>query len=392
MAIVERSRASGSVWNNPTARSIAWQMLTILAVVGVAGYFVHNSLVNLQRQSIATGFSFLDREAGFDIGESLIPFGPTNTYARAFLVGFLNTCEVAVLGIIFSTILGTLLGIARLSPNWLLSRLALLYVEIIRNIPLLLQLLLIYSVLNVAAPPPRGAWTLLPGVFLSNRGLVIPFPSSEGSNVAIFLGLLVGIAAAIGLGIWGRRRQAATGRHFPVFWVSLLLVLGVPVLTWLATGASVQLSVPVLQGFNFTGGASLSPELTALLSGLVLYTSSYICEIVRGGILAVSHGQTEAAAALGLKRSQILRLIILPQALRIIIPPLTSQYLNLTKNSTLAVAIGFPDLVFVANTQMNQTGQAIEGMVIVMGTYLAISVTISIAMNIYNARIALKRR
>jgi general L-amino acid transport system permease protein len=375
-----------SFWNNPTVRSVCWQALTVALLLGAIAWFVHNSLLNLERQSIATGYGFLDREAGFDISESLVEYSPASTYRQAFLVGLLNTLEVSALGILFSTILGTLLGIARLSPNWLLSRLALVYVEVIRNIPLLLQLLFLYSLLNVVAPGPRDAWQPLPGVYVSNRGVFLPAPVADPSHFPI------AILAAWGTNLWARRRQDRTGLIFPVLPVGTALVLGLPLLVWLVAGAPAAVSFPQLSGFNFTGGVSMSPELTALLGGLVIYTTSYIGEIVRSGILAVSHGQTEAAAALGLKRGQILRLVVLPQAIRIIVPPMTSQYLSLMKNSTLAVAIGFPEFFSVVNTQMNQTGQAIEGMGCIMAAYLSVSLTISLLMNIYNARIALKGR
>ncbi|MEI9987068.1 MAG: amino acid ABC transporter permease [Aliidongia sp.] len=384
--------AAPSFWNNPTIRSAFWQVLTLLALVLVVWYFIHNSLINLQRQSIATGFGFLGRESGFDIGEALIPYSPSSTYRDAFLVGLLNTIEVAVLGIVFSTIFGVLLGIARLSPNWLLSRLALIYVEVVRNIPLLLQLLFLYSVLNVVAPGPRDAWHPVPGVYISNRGVFLPAPTADPSHLYIGIAFLAGIVAVVFLDRWARKRQDSTGQIFPVLPVGTAVILGLPILTWLAFGAPSAVSFPELAGFNFNGGVSMSPELTALLGGLVIYTTSYIGEIVRSGILAVSHGQTEAAGALGLKRGLILRLVVLPQAVRIIVPPMTSQYLNLTKNSTLAVAIGFPEFFSVVNTQMNQTGQAIEGMLCIMAAYLSVSLTISLLMNIYNARIALKGR
>ncbi|HVJ51380.1 MAG TPA: ABC transporter permease subunit [Aliidongia sp.] len=383
---------ASAFWNNPTFRGWFWQIVTVVVIVTIGAVLVHNTIVNLQRQSIATGLSFLGRESGFEISESLIDYSATSTYARAFLVGVLNTVEVAVAGIILSTILGILLGIARLSPNWLLSRLALCYVELIRNIPLLLQLLLIYSILNTLAPAPRQAWKLLPDLYLTNRGLFLPIPMHHPSHVPMLAALLLGIAGAFVMQRWARKRQDRTGQGFPTLAATAGLVIGLPLLVWLGFGAPLALSVPVLTGFNFTGGTSVSPELTALLAGLVIYTTAYIGEIVRSGIQAVSHGQTEAASALGLKRGLMLRLVVLPQAVRIIVPPLTSQFLNLTKNSTLAVAIGFPDFVSVVNTQMNQTGQAIEGMAAIMGFYLAISLAISLAMNIYNARIALKSR
>jgi general L-amino acid transport system permease protein len=386
------SGAAPSFWNNPTVRSAVWQVLTLAGLLAVLGYFVHNALLNLQQQSIATGFGFLHRESGFDIGESLIEYSPSSTYARAFTVGLLNTIEVAVLGIIFSTIFGVTLGIARLSPNWLLSRLALIYVEVVRNIPLLLQLLFLYVLINSVAPGPRQAWQPLPDFFISNRGVFLPAPLADPSHPYIGIAFLAGIIGALVMDRWAKKRQDRTGQIFPVLPAGAGLILGLPILTWLAFGAPAKVSFPELAGFNFSGGVSMSPELTALLGGLVIYTTSYIGEIVRSGILAVSYGQTEAAGALGLRRGQILRLVVLPQAIRIIVPPMTSQYLNLTKNSTLAVAIGFPEFFSVVNTQMNQTGQAIEGMTCIMAAYLSVSLTISLLMNIYNARIALKGR
>ena len=381
-----------SFWNNPTIRSAVWQLLTLAGLLLVLWYFIHNALINLQQQSIATGFGFFGRESGFDIGESLIEYSPSSTYARAFTVGLLNTIEVAVLGIIFSTIFGVMLGIARLSPNWLLSRLALIYVEVVRNIPLLLQLLLFYALINSVAPGPRQAWQPLPDFFISNRGVFLPAPLADPSHPYIGIAFLAGIIGALVMDRWARKRQDLTGQIFPVLPVGAGLIFGLPILTWLAFGAPSKVSFPELAGFNFSGGVSMSPELTALLGGLVIYTTSYIGEIVRSGILAVSYGQTEAASALGLKRGLILRLVVLPQAVRIIVPPMTSQYLNLTKNSTLAVAIGFPEFFSVVNTQMNQTGQAIEGMACIMAAYLSVSLTISLLMNVYNARIALKGR
>ena len=383
---------ASAFWNNPTIRGLFWQTVMIAVIVAAGAFLIHNTIVNLHRQSIATGLGFLGREAGFEISESLVDYSASSTYTRAFLVGLLNTIEVAVAGIILSTIIGTLLGIARLSPNWLLARLALGYVELVRNVPLLLQLLLIYSIVNGAAPSPRQAWQLLPDTFLSNRGLFLPIPAADPSHLYIMLAALAGIVVAMAIEHWARRRQERTGQGFPTIAAAAGLIIGLPLLVWLGFGAPSKMSVPVLTGFNFAGGTSVSPELTALLVGLVIYTTAYIGEIVRSGIQAVSHGQTEAAGALGLRRGLILRLVVLPQAIRIILPPLTSQYLNLTKNSTLAVAIGFPDFVSVVNTQMNQTGQAIEGMAAILSFYLIISLAISLAMNIYNARIALKGR
>lgn len=382
-----------SVWfNDPKFRAIFWQLFVILSIILSVYYLANNAIMNLQRQSIATGYGFLSQEAGFQISEAVIPYSPSNTYGRAFIVGLLNTLSVSFTGIILSTILGTIIGIARLSSNILVSRLSLFFVELVRNVPLLLQLLFIYTFLNFSTPFARDAWNFLPGVFLSVKGLMVPVPLADRLHLYILASMLLSIALACAVALWARERQDLTGKIFPTFYVNFSLVVLIPLIVFIALGSPLSVEFPVFKGLNFEGGITLLPEHTALLFGLVIYTSAYIAEIVRSGILAVSHGQTEAASALGLNKGQILRLIVLPQAVRVVIPPMTSQFLNLTKNSTLAVAIGYPDLVFVTNTQMNQTGQAIEGMSIIMGTYLTISLIISFFMNIYNANIALKGR
>jgi general L-amino acid transport system permease protein len=379
-------------WHNPRIRGIAYQILFVALVAAFGAFLIHNTLVNLRRQSIASGFGFLDREAAFGIGESMIAYSPADTYARAFLVGLVNTLYVAGLGIVLATILGTMMGIARLSSNWLIRKLAQIYVETFRNIPLLLQLFFWWALLREGAPAPRQAWELLPGVFISNRGVVFPIPADDPVHSWMLLALALGVLLTIAVGRWSRRRQALTGAQFPMGWVGTGLVLGLPLLVFLAAGAPLDLDWPELKGFNFTGGHAVSPEFAALLIGLTVYTGSFIAEIVRAGILAVSWGQTEAAFALGLKPGQRMRLIVLPQALRVIIPPMTSEYLSLTKNSSLAVAIGYPDLVSIANTTMNQTGQAVEGIAMIMAVYLAISLVISLFMNVYNRSVALVER
>ena len=379
-------------WRDPAVRGVFYQVLFVAVVVAVAGFLVHNTLVNLGRQNIATGFGFLHREASFAIGESLIVYAPSDTYARAFFVGLLNTLYVAILGIVLATILGTLIGIARLSRNWLIAKLSLVYVETFRNIPLALQLLFWWSFLREGAPSPRQAWRPLPGVFVSNRGAEFPVPQSSPSHLWIFLAFVLGIAGAVCVSRWAKRRQMATGAQFPSGWVGLALIIGLPLAVFIAAGAPLAFDWPALKGFNFAGGGAVSPEFVALLFGLTIYTASFIAEIVRAGILSVSWGQSEAAQALGLRPAQTMRLVILPQALRVIIPPITSQYLNLTKNSSLAVIIGFPDLVSIANTTMNQTGQAVEGVALIMAVYLAISLTISLTMNLYNRAVALVER
>lgn len=379
-------------WRDPAVRGIAYQVLFVAIVVAAGWFLVHNTLVNLGRQNIATGFGFLGREASFAIGESLIAYAPSDTYARAFLVGLVNTLYVAILGIALATIFGTLIGIARLSRNWLVANLSLVYVETFRNIPLALQLLFWWSLLRAGAPAPRQAWQPLPGFFVSNRGVEFPVPQSNPAHLWMFLAFVVGLAGAVGVSRWAKRRQIATGAQFPSGRVGAGLIVGLPLLVFVAAGAPMALDWPALKGFNFAGGSAVSPEFTALLLGLIIYTASFIAEIVRAGILSVSWGQTEAASALGLKPGLTIRLVVLPQALRVIIPPITSQYLNLTKNSSLAVIIGYPDLVSIANTTMNQTGQAVEGIALIMAVYLAISLTIALAMNLYNRAVALVER
>jgi len=378
-------------WNDPGVRAVVYQVVALALVAWAVWFLVSNTLHNLQIRNISTGFGFLGREAGFAIGETPVPYSPADTYGRAIWVGLLNTLRAAVLGIVLATILGTLIGVGRLSKNWLIAKVCSVYVEVMRNVPLLLQLFFWYALITENMPGPRQAYNPLPGVFISNRGLKVP--GLEGSSMDWILGgLALAIVGTIVVAHWGKKRQEATGRIFPLGRVALGLFIALPILGWLVSGASLALDVPELKGFNFRGGLTLSPEFAALLAGLVIYTAAFIAEVVRSGIQAVSSGQWEAADSLGLRRSRVLRLVVLPQALRVIIPPMTSQYLNLTKNSSLAVAIGYPDIVSVSNTIMNQTGQAIEGILIIMAAYLTVSLSISIFMNWYNKRIALVER
>ncbi len=378
-------------WNDPGVRSIVYQVIALCAVGAVVWFLVQNTLHNLSVRNIASGFGFLDREAGFAIGESLIDYGPANDYRRALTVGLLNTLRVAVVGIIFATFLGTLIGIARLSKNWLIRKIASIYVEVMRNIPLLLQLFFWYAIISETMPGPRQALKPLPGVFISNRGIKMPWLQGDGLSWLLW-GALLAIVVIICLSRWAHKRQEKTGQIFPVWRISIVLFFLLPVVVWLFSGTALSIDMPELKGFNFAGGITLSPEFAALIIGLVVYTSAFIAEVVRSGIQSVNYGQWEAAGALGLKNGLVLRLIVLPQALRVIIPPMTSQYLNITKNSSLAVAIGYPDIVSVVNTTLNQTGQAIEGIMIIMGAYLTVSISISLFMNWYNTRIALVER
>jgi general L-amino acid transport system permease protein len=379
-------------WSDPVFRAIMWQVVIIGIVAAIAWYLIHNTTQNLAVRRIATGFGFLDRVAGIPIGESPIPYDPAqSTYGRALWIGVLNTLKVSVIGIVLATVLGTLIGIGRLSRNWLVARLTGFYVETIRDIPLLLQLLFWYALLQ-GLPGPRQAWRIGDAAFLSNRGAKVPLFAWEPAHSWALLGLLVG---AVATWLWSRhadRKQAQTGTRPAIWPVALACLIGLPLIVWAALGAPFQIEYPVLRGFNFQGGGTISPEYFALLLGLVVYTAGYIAEIVRSGIQAVPIGQWEAARALGLHPGAILRRIILPQALRVIIPPMTSQYLNLTKNSSLAVAIGYQDIVSIANTTLNQTGQAIEGIAVIMAVYLTISISISLFMNWYNARVALVER
>ncbi|WP_147163400.1 amino acid ABC transporter permease [Pararhodospirillum oryzae] len=380
-------------WNDPRTRSITFQVLTAAFLVWFFWTLFDNTLTNMAHRGIATGFDFLDRTAGFGILMSLIPYDDTMTYGRTFVVGLLNTLLVSVLGIVFSTLIGFAVGIARLSRNWLVSRIALVYIETIRNIPLLLQIFFWYFAVLRTLPGPRQSLSLGEAAFLNNRGLYVPAPLAEPGFDWVGLAFVGALIGAIGLARWARRRQQATGQPFPTLATGLGLVIGLPLLVFLALGAPLGFETPALRGFNFQGGLRLIPELVALTLALSLYTATFIAEVVRGGILAVSHGQTEAASALGLRPGLTLRLIVLPQAMRVIIPPLTSQYLNLIKNSSLATAIGYPDLVAVfMGTSLNQTGQAVEIVGMTMAVYLFISLAISLGMNWYNSAMALKER
>ena len=379
-------------WSDPLLRNIVWQVLIIGFVGVVLWYLVANTSRNLEARHIATGFGFLGTTAGIPIGEHLIPFDPSvNTYGRALAVGVLNTLKVSIVGVVLATILGTFIGIGRLSRNWLVARVTAVYVETLRDLPLLLQLLFWYGILQTL-PAPRQSWRLGDAVFLSNRGIKVPLLDWQDAHSWALAAFLIGLLGTIAFGRFATRRQEATGIRPKVWPVGLGLMLGFPLVVWAALGAPFTLDLPVLRGFNFQGGGSISPEYGALLIGLTTYTAAYIAEIVRSGIQSVPNGQVEAAGALGLRPGTALRLVVLPQALRVIIPPLTSQYLNLTKNSSLAVAVGYQDLVSVANTTLNQTGQAIEGIALIMAVYLTISLSISLFMNWYNSHIALLER
>ncbi|WP_068827972.1 amino acid ABC transporter permease [Pseudomonas sp. BMS12] len=387
------SRPRGSVWTDPQVRAWAFQILAVIAVVALGWYLFHNTQHNLAQRGILSGFGFLDNSAGFGISQHLIDYKESDTYGRVFVIGLLNTLLVSVIGIFLATILGFILGVARLSPNWLVSKLATVYIETFRNIPPLLQIFFWYFAVFLPLPGPRQSMSLGDVFFLSNRGLNMPSPTMAEGFWPFLIAVVVALAAIFYLARWASHRFEATGRTFPTLISSLILIVALPALAILLFGQPFTWDMPELKGFNFRGGWVMIPELMALTLALTIYTAAFIAENVRSGIQAVSHGQTEAARSLGLPAGKTLRLVIIPQALRVIIPPLTSQYLNLAKNSSLAAGIGYPDMVSLfAGTTLNQTGQAIETIAITMSVYLAISISISMLMNWYNKRIALIER
>lgn len=380
-------------WNNPRVRSFVYQAAVLGAVIALVWFFAATAQENLSRLNISSGFGFLDTTAGFGIIQTLIPYTEQSSYGRAFLVGLLNTLVVAVIGIVLSVMLGFFIGILRLSRNWLVATIAAGYVEVMRNVPLLLHLFFWYFAVLRPLPGPADSIEPLPGMFLNNRGLILPEPVFGPAASLFFAAIALALVAGFIVVRWARKRQAETGQLFPAWRTALALLVVLPGVAWLVAGAPYELEFAAQAGFDFEGGMRLLPEFVALVLGLTLYTAGFIAEIVRAGIQSVGKGQREAAAALGLKDSTTLRLVVIPQALRLIIPPLTSQILNLTKNSSLAVAIAYPDLVAVfAGTVLNQTGQAIEVIALTMAVYLTLSLVTSLLMNWYNARIALKER
>lgn len=377
--------------NDERVRAWIVQAIVVFLLVAGAAYAIYNTAYNLQKAGITTGLGFLDETAGFDISLTLVDYSRESTYAQAFLVGILNTLLVSILGIFCSTILGFFLGIIRLSSNWLVSRMAAAYTEIIRNIPLLLQILFWYLAILSPLPGPREALSFKNVIFLCNRGLQIPKPLWEEGFAAVPIVLTIAVVMSVFLILWSRARQRQTGRQFPAYLTSLGLMIGLPFLALLITDFPVSWEVPALSGFNFKGGITVLPELLALWLALTLYTATFIGEYVRSGIMAVDKGQREAALALGQTHWMMYRLVIIPQAMRVVTPPLISQYLTLVKNSSLAVVIGYPDLVHVfAGTALNQSGQAVEIISMTMAVYLTISLLISLFMNWYNRKYALR--
>ncbi len=380
-------------WNDPDKRSIIFQVVAVAAVAGFFYYIVNNALTNMEQRGITTGFDFLSRTAGFGIIQTLVEFGEKSTFGTTFLVGLLNTILVSFIGIILATILGFTIGVARLSNNWVISKLATIYIETFRNIPLLLQMFFWYFAVLRTLPSPKQSMNFNDSIFLNIRGLYLPSAQYDDGFNWVIGAIVIAVVAIIGLVHFERKQQQDTGKTFPVFIPSILLLIGLPSLVFLMMGSPLTWEYPELRGFNFQGGTTIIPEFMALLTALTIYTAAFIAEVVRSGIEAVPKGQTEAAEALGLPFGLRLRKVIIPQAMRVIIPPLTNQYLNLTKNSSLATAIGYPDLVSVfAGTTLNQTGQAIEIIFMTMSVYLFLSLATSFIMNWYNKRVALVER
>lgn len=380
-----------SILHSRRVRAVAAQSLALGVVVAIFAFFALNAGAALRARGIATGFGYLADEAGFGIGEGLISFAPSDTYGRAFVVGLLNTLRISLVAIVAATLIGLVLGLMRLSSNRAVAGLATVYVEVFRNIPQLLQIVFWYAVVT-RLPGPRQAFPLGGEAFLSNRGFVLPWPAAHEGYAWAVLGLLAGVALALLLRRWAASAQARTGRLQPTHGLPLALIVGLPLAAWWIAGAPTAWEQPVLRGLNFRGGLTLSPEFIALFLGLSLYTAAFIAEIVRGGIEAVHRGQVEAARSLGLAPGQISRLILIPQALRVIVPPAAGQYVSLAKSSSLAVAIGYPELVSISNTTLNQTGHVVEAIVLMSAVYLAISFGIALVMNAYNRAVAIKER
>ena len=377
--------------HNVGVRSWAYQVLVVATVILLAAYLVGNAQDAMETRGIATGFGFLAEEAGFDIGETPIAFESTDSFLRAYGAAFLNTLKVSLLGILFATLLGLVLGIARLSSNLLVAKLSSAYVELFRNTPQLVQIIFWYTLIT-QLPAPKQAVSLFDLAFLTNRGLVMPWPESHPAHLWTVLALLAGLSAATLLLRWADARQRRTGRRVPLFWGNLAVIVVPPLLVWWLGGAPVDLEVPRLQGFNFVGGLALSPEFLALLLGLSLYIAAFIAEIVRSGIQSVGKGQLDAARAICLRPGDRYRRIILPQALRVMVPPAAAQYVSLVKNSSLGVAIGYPELFNVNNTIVTLSGHTIEAIAMMMAMYLSISFAIAAAMNLYNRAVQVKER
>ena len=378
-------------WTDERARGVIFQLLLVLGLALLAAFIVSNTITNLREAGLSSGYGFLFDTSAFDINQRLVEYSSTSTYGQAFVVGALNTILVAAMGIVTATVIGFVAGVLRLSNNFLISRIVAAWVEFTRNVPVLLQIIFWWLIM-LALPRVRDSISLGDAAFLNNRGIFLPAPIFEDGSAIVLALILVGVVAAVAVRHWARKRQDATGRTFPVGWAALGLIVGVPLIVYFAVGQPLDFDIPEKKKFNLKGGFNVTPELLALWLALSTYTGAFISEIVRAGILSVSRGQTEAAGALGLRRGLTMRKIILPQALRVIIPPMTSQYLNLTKNSSLAVAIGYQDIVSIGDTILNQSGQALEVISLYMAFYLVLSLLTSAFMNWYNKRIALVER
>jgi general L-amino acid transport system permease protein len=388
----ETTTAAPPWYRDERKRGFAAQIVVGLVLALAVWFLIRNLLVNQERLGVPMSFRFLDSPAGFQLSFAAISVTLDSPISRILLVGALNTLLASAITAVIATFLGIFIGIARLSPNWLVGKLAAAYIEALRNTPLLLQLVFWYSAVVAALPAVKSSLSLFDVIFLNKKGLYVPEPIFQPGAGAVFIAFVVAVVASVVLRRWARRRQELTGQRFPAVTVSILLILGLPAVVSLVLGNPVEWSVPVLGGFNFSGGLAFQPEVVALIVGLGLNSSAFIAEIIRGGIMAVSHGQTEASLALGLKPSWTLRLVVIPQAQRIVIPPMVSQYLNVVKNSTLAGFIGYPDLFAVIGTSQNQTGRAIECIAIMMAFYLGVSLVISTVLNWYNKRVALVER
>ncbi|MBI3154291.1 MAG: amino acid ABC transporter permease [Burkholderiales bacterium] len=386
-----RKRTAWS-WRSRAVRGLVYQLLALVAIAGAVWFLAHNTQENMRVRGIQSGFDFLGQAAGFDIGETMVAYDPSQSYGKALWVGVLNTLRVAVIGVVLTTLIGVLMGVGRFSHNALVRGICYGYVELFRNVPVLLQLLMWYLFFVDVLPPPQAAWNAGDLFFLSKGGLSMPWPVWASGHAWMALGALLGVVAGVAYRRWAQRQFELTGQDRNRWLLPLAAVLVLAALGWMLGGAPREWSLPEQLAFMVDGGVAATPEFMAVLVGLVTYTGSFVAEVVRGGIQSVGHGQTEAASALGLSRRQQMRLVILPQALRVIIPPLTNQYLNLTKNSSLAVAIGYPDVVSIANTTLNQTGRAVECISIIMLVYLSTSLSTSALMNAYNQRVAIKER
>lgn len=378
---------------NPKVRGIFFQILTVIGLIAFLWYIGSNTISNVEQRGITTGFGFFSSTAGFGIDETPIAFSSSDTFGRVFLVGLLNTLIVTFFGIIFATILGLIIGVLRLSNNWLIKKLAAVYIDIFRNIPILLQILFWYNVVLKSLPSPRQSIEFFQSIFLNNRGLYLPRPDLNATTLSVCASLVLVFVVLFFINRWANKRQEDTGEDFPVLPWGLGMIIALPILAYFVSGANFNFDYAQLQGFNYTGGKWISPEFLALTFALVIYTATFIAEAIRSGIEAVSKGQKEASASIGLSSYQSLKLVVLPQAIRIAIPPIINQYLNLAKNSSLAAAVGYPEIITLfAGISLNQTGQAIEIISITMLVYLVISLIVSLILNIFNNKMKIKER